>query len=165
MRGTRRGRRINLKATLSGRLNLTSLMDILATLLLFVLKCYLVGGESYTPPPGVQLPNSTAESPVPTSITIAIDKDAISVGSEKVASVADAMASDQMTIAPLDARLQEVWKQLDEISAKSGKGRAESQVVTIEGDKDIQFRVLQKVMYTLHRNGFEDIALAVARNS
>ena len=35
----------------------------------------------------------------------------------------------------------------------------------IEGDAQIEFRLLQKVMYTLDRSGFPDIALAVLKKA
>ena len=34
-----------------------------------------------------------------------------------------------------------------------------------QGDAQIEFRLLQKVMYTLDRSGFPDIALAVLKKS
>jgi biopolymer transport protein ExbD len=146
-------------------LRLTSMMDILTTLLLFVLKSFVAGGEATVPPPGLTLPRSTAEDPMQTSLVIAIEHDAILVGNEEIASLEEVKASPQMTIAPLEARLKTVWEQLDAIAAASGAAQADARVVTIQGDRDIEYRVLQKVMYTLNRNGFEDIALAVLKRS
>ena len=40
-----------------------------------------------------------------------------------------------------------------------------TRAATIQGDKAIEFRVLQKVMYTLNQNGYESIALAVLQKS
>ena len=42
------------------RLRLTSMMDILTVLLLFLLKSFVVEGEVVTPVPGVELPSSSA---------------------------------------------------------------------------------------------------------
>ena len=146
-------------------LRFTSLLDILATLLMFVLKCYAGGAETAIPPASVSLPSSNADGSVATSLTVAINQDDILVGNERVASVREALASNDMSIAPLDTRLQQVWKQLDEIAHERGKDQAEARVVTIQGDKQIEFRLLQKVMYTLNQNGFEDIALAVMKTT
>jgi biopolymer transport protein ExbD len=146
-------------------LRLTSMMDILTTLLLFLLKSFVVDGEAMNPPPGLTLPSSTAENTPAASVVIAIDHDTILLGSEKVASLRQAMSSDQMIIAPLSARLQEVQDQMDEIDDLKGTGHDEPRVVTIQGDRDIEFRALQKVMYTVNQTGFDHIALAVIRRS
>ncbi len=43
-------------------LQLTSMMDILTVLLLFLLKSFVVEGEVITPVPGVDLPESSSET-------------------------------------------------------------------------------------------------------
>lgn len=140
-------------------------MDILTCLLFFVLKSFVAGGEATVPPPGLDLPNSTAESPMTTSLVIAIDDDAILVGSERIASVRDAQRSGEMLIAPLAARLKEARDQMDELARRKGAASSAARIVTIQGDQNIEFRVLQKVMYTLNRGGFQDIALAVIKKA
>src|SRR5215510_5280593 len=84
--------------TSDGGLTLTSMMDILTTLLFFVLKSYVSGGEVTVPPPGVTLPRSTAANDMHTSVVVAIDKDAIMMGGERVATVHDAVASPDLLI-------------------------------------------------------------------
>ena len=129
-------------------LRMTSMMDIFTVL---------------NPPPGLDLPQSTAEAPPQESLIIAIDDDAISVGSERVLTIEEAVADEDMILESLDERLQLVIQQRDEIAALRGSTEPQDEVVTIQGDRQIEFRVLQKVMYTLNYNGFENISLAVIR--
>jgi biopolymer transport protein ExbD len=145
--------------------NLISMMDILTVLLLFLLKSYVAGGEVMVPAPGIHLPASTADVPPPTSVVVAIDKNEIVVGSDPVVSIADAMSGDELTIASLSAHLQTIQKQQDEIARLRGAEAPTELTATIQGDKDIQFRVLQRVMYTLGQNGYGNIALAVIQKS
>jgi biopolymer transport protein ExbD len=58
-----------------------------------------------------------------------------------------------------------VQQQKDEIARLRGAEPAQHRVATIQGDRDIEFRVLQKVMYTLGQNGYENISLAVLQKS
>ena len=153
------------KYTSDGGLTLTSMMDILTTLLFFVLKSYVSGGEVTVPPPGVTLPRSTVNADMHTSVVVAIDHDSIILGGERVATVHDAVASDELMIAPLAQRLTEARQQMDDLDDKKGVKRETARLATIQGDADIEFRVLQKVMYTLDRNGFPDIALAVLKKA
>jgi biopolymer transport protein ExbD len=148
-----------------GGLTLTSMMDILTTLLFFVLKSYVSGGEVTVPPPGVMLPRSVAAADMRSSVVVAIDADAILLAGEKVASVREASAGDELMIAPLARRLAEARTQMDDLDRRKGKPAVTARLATIQGDADIEFRVLQRVMYTLDRNGFPDIALAVLKKA
>jgi len=159
---TRRGRpRVRTESGIS----LTSLMDILTCLLFFVLKSFVAGGEATVPPPGLDLPRSTADRPMATSLVVAIGDGSILVGSERIASVSEAEASPEMLIAPLASRLDAARAQMDEIARLKGMEPAKARLVTIQGDEAMEFRVLQKVMYTLNQSGFQDIALAVIKKA
>ena len=164
-RERRRAWRRGPAAESGGGVNLISMMDVLTVLLLFLLKSYVSGGEVMVPPPGVQLPASTAEAMPQSSLVVAIDGDEIVVGSDRVASLADVVATSELEIAPLAAQLQAARARQDEIARLRGESAPASYNATIQGDRDIEFRVLQKVMYTLHQNGYESIALAVLQKS
>ena len=131
---------------------------------LFLLKSY-VSGEVMVPPAGVQLPASTADASPQSSLVVAIDGDEIVVGSDPIASLADVVATPDLEIAPLAAHLQTARAHQEEIARLRGEAAPTSHAATIQGDRDIEFRVLQKVMYTLHQNGYESIALAVLQKS
>ena len=133
----------------SGSVNLISMMDILTVLLLYLLKSYVSGGEVMVPPPGIRLPGSTADQPPQSSLVVAIDGDEIMLGNERVASIQEA------------ARLDAARAQQDEIARLRGEAAATTHAATIQGDRDIEFRVLQRVMFTLNQSGFENVALAV----
>lgn len=162
MRPRRHSRRL---AGLRGKggLQMTSMMDILTVLLLFLLKSFVVDGEAQVPPPGVELPKSTAAASPEPSIVVAIDDDAILLNSEKIASVSETRGTPGMLIAPLDSRIQAMLAQVEALE-RAGSGISEH-LVTIQGDREIEFEVLQKVMYTLQRNGFERISLAVLKSA
>jgi len=159
----RRRRRTGLRS--SSSVNLISMMDILTVLLLFLLKSYVAGGEVMVPPAGIKLPSSSADHPPQSSLVVAIDEDEILVGNERVASVSEAVGRGGLEIAPLASRLNSIRTQQDEITRLQGGSAAVNHVATIQGDRNIEFRVLQKVMYTLNQSGYENISLAVIQKS
>jgi len=161
---TRRGR-LTVHSHAGGALTLTSMMDILTVLLIFVLQSTISGGEVAIPPPGLELPKSTVERPTESSLVVAIDHRAIMVGGEAVASVGEAAAAGSLMIEPLAARLREARAQQDELARRKGQTAATTGRITIQGDRDVEFRVLQKVMFTVNQSGFPDIALAVLKKS
>ncbi|MCC6348278.1 MAG: biopolymer transporter ExbD [Candidatus Eisenbacteria bacterium] len=148
--------RAGLKA--SSSVNLISMMDILTVLLLFLLKSYSAGGEVMVPQPGVRLPESTAEKAPDASLVVAIDGDAIKLGSEKVASVAEVAASRDAGIPALAARLPVA-------AANPAAGAAQATTVTIQGDRAIEYSLLRKVMFTLSQSGYDNVSLAVLRKA
>src|SRR5262245_24940635 len=149
----------------SGSVNLISMMDILTVLLLFLLKSYVAGGEVMVPPTGIELPSSSADAPPQSSLVVAIDGDEILIGSERVATLAEALGEPGLEIPPLTAHLQAVQQQQAEIARLRGAEPAQHLIATIQGDRNIEFRILQKVMYTLGQNGYENISLAVLQKS
>ena len=149
----------------SGSVNLISMMDILTVLLLFLLKSYVAGGEVMVPPTGIHLPSSSADAPPQTSIVVAIDDHEILVGNERVTTLSQALGAPGLEIAPLTAHLQTVKRQEEDLARLRGAAPAQHRIATIQGDRAVEFRVLQKVMYTLGQNGYENISLAVLQKS
>jgi biopolymer transport protein ExbD len=145
------------------KLRMTSMMDILTVLLLFLLKSFVVDGESLTPPPGLELPQSTSDSLPQESIHLALEERGVLLGEDLVATADQIMQAPGFEIAPLAARLQGLQRQSDRIAQL--QGREPRRTATIQGDKDLQFAMLQKVMYTLSVNGYGDISLAVIKKS
>ena len=106
-------------------LRMTSMMDILTVLLLFLLKSFVVEGEVITPVPGVELPESSSETTPQSAVVIAIFDDNIMVDSELVASVSDVVAQPDLVIDALAVRLDEVRRRSEEIAVRRGEDPAD----------------------------------------
>ena len=161
-----RMRRTRRKVQQPGQLRITSMMDILTVLLLFLLKSFVAEGEVVTPAPGVTLPQSSAEVMPEASLVIAIADDRITLGDEVVANLdgsVDGGLGNQLLIERLADRLDDARAKQDDIALRRGQELEDRGKVTIQGDRDMPFEVLQRVMYTCNQTGFDDIALAVIR--
>lgn len=155
-----RNRRRRRRPVVTTPLRLTSMMDILTVLLLFLLKSFVVEGEVITPAPGVSLPNSTSDTTPESSVVVAILGDNIMLDGRVVAKL-PATAGGDLLIPALATELDQSRKQGEAIAARRGETADFAPKVAIQGDKDIPFNVLQRVMYTCNRSGYGDIALAV----
>ncbi len=158
----RRRKRYSHRTHRTERLKLTSMMDILTVLLLFLLKSFVVDAEVVTPPPDVTLPGSSAETPPEESLVIAISADAILLAGKPVTTVGEALAGDDLLIPGLDAELDHAWTQMEAIARRQGREAPDAKV-TIQGDRELEFQLLQKVMYTCNASGFDQLSLAVVR--
>jgi biopolymer transport protein ExbD len=149
-----------------GGITMTSLMDILTTLLLFVLKSFVIEGEAVTPVPGVTLPESTSHDVAQSAVVIAIFDDVVMMDGEVVATVSKASKSRDLMIKPLAARLEAARETSLEIARHRGEPEEEFLgKVSIQGDREIHFAILQRVMFTCSQSGYENIALAVIESS
>jgi biopolymer transport protein ExbD len=162
----RRNRRRRIRPhTVHSPLRLTSMMDILTTLLLFLLKSFVVDGEVMTPTPGVNLPQSTSNTTPQASIVVAIFNDSIMMDGEVVARISKAEGSNDLVIEPLAHKLDEARDRVvDNARARGNKEEFHGRV-SIQGDRDIDFSILQRVMYTCGEAGYEDLSLAVLGTS
>ncbi len=155
-----RNRRIKIRSVHSP-LRLTSMMDILTVLLLFLLKSFVVEGEALTPVPGVNLPESSSETTPQASIVIAIFDNAIMMDGEVVALVSEAVASEDLYIESLADRLDRTREKVLDIARARGSDEEFEGRVSIQGDREIDFAILQRVMYTCSALGYENISLVV----
>jgi biopolymer transport protein ExbD len=144
---------------------ITSMMDILTTLLFFLLKSFVAGEGPSTPPPGVVLPNSSSTEAVENSIVIAVSEDAILLGEKQILGVQEAVAREGIYLQELAGGLDGAWTQMEDLAKRAGREDKLSARVTIQGDRDIEFQLLQKVMYTCNQSGFDEISLAVIQGT
>jgi biopolymer transport protein ExbD len=162
----RRKRRKQIKIrSVHSPLRLTSMMDILTTLLLFLLKSFVVEGEVIAPVPGVDLPESSSTTAPRAAIVVAIFDDTIMMDGEVVARVSKATASKDLLIETLADRLDEAREKAITIAQLRGGDEEFEGKVSIQGDREIHFAILQRVMYTCSMSGYEEISLAVIGTS
>lgn len=154
-------RRSRLRARLRGSqtatLRMTSLMDIFTALLLFLLKTFVASGQAGTVSPGVQLPSSLARTPVREAPIVAVTGDFVLLDGEPMASSADAVRGSDLKIASLYERLAQLHEE------HRSEPEFEPRVI-VQGDRGIEFRLLQRVMYTSHLAGYTSVSLAVLQD-
>ncbi len=139
-------------------LNLVSLIDIF-TILIFFLLSSAAGVEILPSSKAVKLPQSISDKSPRETVVVVVSSADIVVDGRRVASVPEVMASPGDLIAPLK---EELDLQAGRKVIRAEK-RAQTQAVTIMGDKDIPYQLLRKVMYTAARANFSDVSFAVTR--
>jgi len=145
------------------QLKMTSMMDILTVLLLFLLKSFVVEGEVITPASGVELPESHSQTTPQESLVVAIDQTRVSVGGEIVADLAQ--DDGGLLIAGLADRLDDARAQMLALEERRGQEIESLERITVQGDRDMPYAVLRRVMYTCNQSGFAEVQLAVLKTS
>jgi biopolymer transport protein ExbD len=137
---------------------LTSLVDALTILLVFLLKSFSAGGDLVTPSRDLVLPvSSSRERPLPTvSIEIAagrisVDGSPLVEGEGILASEAGAAGRDSLMIPELEERLRAI--------SRATRTAGEQHEVTIQCDRRVDFAVVKRIMYTCARAEYGDFSL------
>lgn len=147
----------------SGRmeLNMTSLIDMFTCLLAFLLKSFSAEGALVTPSSGLTLPNSTAGERAKPGLTIEIGQNGIVVeGVHMADNAAEFGKTDFQTLlkSPMYADLDRRHKAALAMEEYGSKFEGE---VIIQGDKQIPFSALYKVMFLCARNDYGKMRLIV----
>ena len=148
------------------KLNLTSMMDMFTIILCFLLKTYSTEGQLISPSEFLKLPNSSVEQPPEVGLDVVISKKVILVNHEKVAAVDDVMANDPGVvengiIKPLRERLFYYSSQAKKMEVDYGVKF--SGKIVIQGDENLPYAELVKVMRTCGSSDYPNMRLLVYR--
>jgi biopolymer transport protein ExbD len=141
------------------KLNLTSMMDMFTIILVFLLKTFSTEGSLIQPSDYLTLPTSTIEQSPEVALDLVISKEWIMVNHEPVEKINNILAQDGLIIKSLQKKLQvysREAKRMEETFGTKFSGKA-----TIQGDKDISYRLLVKVMATCGKSDYPNMRLVV----
>lgn len=148
------------KSISSFTLRLTSMIDMFTILLVFLLHNFSVEGEIMSVAKDLRLPESTAKKPPKASPILVVTNEWLILDGKPVEEVAKVEAQKTNLIGPLQSQLENIKAfsanlgELDE--ARGFKGE-----ITIQGDREIPFSLLKKIMFTCGQEGFNNMLLAV----
>jgi biopolymer transport protein ExbD len=152
-------------------LQLTSMMDALVIIVVFLLKNYNVSENSFTSPPGLVLPTSGSHDTPNDSVQVIITPDAVTVEKERildfVQTAVDAgsktaeynfktsdLSEGGRKVIPLYDALIKAREKTELLLAKSTARQADGKplpfegILAIQADKKIQYHTIRRIMYT-----------------
>jgi biopolymer transport protein ExbD len=152
----------------SFKIQITSMVDMFVILLVFLLKTYSTSPVNITPKDGLRLPESTASTDPVDVVKLVVAEDGVFVEEKKVmelqkgripAGAAD--ANDPSFLRSLYEALDERAKLAKSISQVNDSFEFDGKVL-MQADRELNYEVLQKIMYTSMMAGYADVKLAVA---
>jgi len=146
------------------KLRITSLMDVMTIMLLFLLKTYSVSGALMKPAEGVELPTSTVTQEPQKVLGLVVTPNGVfeDVAAENrplIEGVANLNNDNIVTLDNLYAYLSNVQARNREL------GREEKRVLTIQGDRSTPYRWILKIINTCSAAGFEQVDFVVYKES
>jgi biopolymer transport protein ExbD len=172
-----RGRRRRRKVAGAFELQLTSMMDVLIIIVVFLLKSYSASTNNLATVPGIKLPVSVDQTDAMDSLQLIVTPEAMTFESDRIldfvktaADAGDSSGGYAFKNTDLDEggrRVLPLYDALIKARDKSELLRAKSQkrdangnplpfdgILAIQADKAIQYDTLRKIMYTAGTAGY-----------
>ena len=142
-------------------LNITSMLDMFTILIIFLLKSYSAEGIILPIPAELHIPYSTTQMTPEPGLVVEVSMDTLVVdGYLLELDLKAVQRSDDLMIKELYEHLMLKAAQYEQISSLNPNADFTGKLV-LEGDKDIPFRYLKKILYTCGQAGFINQSLAV----
>ena len=152
-------------------LNISSLMDILTILLLFLILSFDSQEQNISPPEGFELPDSSSELAVKIAVKVTISPDQVFVEDKVVVKLAggDFRKTDLDSSKRITPLLKELQRQKARLQAGSSTAvedqEDEKEIVFLEAAKGTHFKIVDRVLKSAAAAGFTKFRLAVNRRS
>ncbi len=146
-------------------LNLTSMIDFLTVVVIFLLMSFAASGEIATIQSGLQLPDAANTRTLERAPIIAVTRDVITLdvgGSGR--RIADVPSLMRESGAAGDWRIENLVQDLETLKRNWSMIHPREPfpaAVVLQADKSIDFRVLKKIMYSCAQAGYANISFLV----
>ena len=142
-------------------LKLTSLIDMMTILLVFLLKSYSAEGQIITVTQDLRLPQSTSEIRPRITSVVAITTEWILLDGRPLERVDNVRDAERLIILPLQSELSRLRAISQGIGDMSSQMSGFQGNLAIQGDRDITFDLLKKIMLTCGQVGYNNMLLTV----
>ncbi len=161
-----------------GTLSITSMMDMMTIILVFLLKSYSTEDISVTPSEDLQIPVSSALKPPKLAVNVVVSRKEILVDSVPVLRlerVADSETGEETVQVPDDSktgqlidtlydRLQEKAETAKDLGSRAGSSDLDFKgQVLLQCDRRLPFSVVREVMYTAGQAQFGEFRFVVIK--
>ncbi len=143
------------------KLNLVALMDIF-TILVFFLLVNTSDVQVLQTDKSIKLPASVADKVPEEQLIIMVSTSDVILAGQRIASVAEVLASTDEGFGPLEAELN---YQASRARVLSDAEQAQGRAITIMGDQSIPYALLKKIMTACAASDYRDISLAVSHKN
>ena len=146
--------------------SLTSMMDMMTIILVFMIKNMDAEGQLLTQAENLILPISTSKiQPKTVSLTVVVDANYVIADNEQVVPTPDVLAQEDLLVTRLDEILKDRRAIEQEHALKMGLPADEAGNIIVQIDKNIPYDVMYKVMATCGYSGYTNIAFAVMQKN
>ena len=146
--------------------SLTSMMDMMTIILVFMIKNLDAEGQLLTQAENLILPVSTSKvQPKEVALTVVVDNNYVVVDNAKIVPTEDVLKQEDLLVTKVDSVLKERRATEQELALKMGLPADEAGNIIVQIDKNIPYDAMYKVMATCGFSGYTHIAFAVMQKN
>ena len=147
-------------------LQLTAMVDMFTIMIVFLLKSYDTSSLEVKNVDGLVLPASITASTPNEALLLLVSKKGVFVNEIKVATIdngkileSDISKTDEDYIDNLFKELNKEAKKIEELSKKNPEIKFDGKLL-MQADKELDYSILRKILYTATMAGYGDLRLA-----
>jgi biopolymer transport protein ExbD len=141
-------------------LNVTPLVDMFVILVLFLIANFSATGEILSMSKNIQLPDAAHTEEITLAPVVQVSREEVIVSGALIGRVEDLTREDYLNIPALEEKLREMKKQFEDLHNAANDQGAFKGDVNIQADKQVEFRIIKKVMFSCASAGYGNISFA-----
>jgi len=143
---------------------ITPLVDMFVIIVIFLLQNFSASGEILFISKDIHLPEANNGRELERAPVVQISMDSVMLEGEKIAMVSDLGRDEYWNIPALEEKLRDLKKRYEMIHqgdpASTFKGD-----INIQGDQQVQFKTVKRVMYSCNQAGYLNINFAAVQGA
>jgi biopolymer transport protein ExbD len=155
------GHGIHKKANMFADLLITPLVDMFVIIVLFLMCNFSATGELLQMSKDIQLPEAVNTKEVEMAPVVMISNNEVIVSGTMIGRVEDLTREEYLNIPALEEKLRDMKKQYEDLHAAANDKEAFKGDVNIQANKDVQFKIVKRVMFSCATAGYANINFAV----
>jgi biopolymer transport protein ExbD len=140
-------------------LMLTSLVDVMTIITIFLLMNFSANGEVLYMTKDIKLPDAFHGAQLERAPVISVSADAVTFDGKMLLSTADLDKGDVLNVPELEDALRDEKRRYEQIHANDPDHPFKG-LVNVQADKKIPFKVIKRVMFACNQSGFANINFA-----
>jgi biopolymer transport protein ExbD len=140
---------------------ITPLVDMFVIIVLFLIANFSATGEVLMMTKDIQLPEAINVKEVEMHPVVMVSDTQVSISGTVVGQTADLVKEEYLNIPALEEKLRDMKKQLEDLHAMAdGSTNAFKGDVNIQANKDVEFAIIKRVMFSCASAGYNNINFA-----
>jgi biopolymer transport protein ExbD len=140
---------------------ITPLVDMFVIIVLFLIANFSATGEVLMMTKDIQLPEAVNVKEVEMHPVVMVSDTQVSISGTVVGQTADLVKEEYLNIPALEEKLRDMKKQLEDLHAMAdGSTNAFKGDVNIQANKDVEFAIIKRVMFSCASAGYNNINFA-----
>jgi biopolymer transport protein ExbD len=149
------------KKTTYADLLITPLVDTFVIIVLFLLANFSATGEVLMMSKDIQLPEAANVKDIEMVPVVMVSNDQVIIDGQVIGRVEDLTREEYLNIPALEEKLRDMKKKYEDLHAAANDTSGFKGDVNIQANKEVQFKIIKRVMFSCATAGYQNINFAV----